>query len=191
MIRLAAFLGNPGTQYSSTRHNLGRMVLTALPEAATLSWREKFHGSTATLPLSGRQLTLLVPEVYMNQSGKSVGEACRFFKIAPEELLVVHDELELPFGTVDVRRGGGYGGNNGLKSVGSALGSSEFYRVRAGIGRPERGSVSAHVLSKFSPEEEAQLEQYCRELASVVKSVLAGAPDRLAREVTKQRLLTF
>lgn len=189
MIQLAAFLGNPGNQYRATRHNLGRMVLAAMRECRHLSWRQKFHGSTATLSVGGRQVTLLVPETYMNLSGKSVGAAQSFLKLQPEELLVVHDELELPYGVVDVRKGGGYGGNNGLKSVGASVGSPDFFRVRAGIGRPERGSVSSYVLSKFSPEQEASLTRYCEELAEIVVETLTQEPSAVAARVSKRRVV--
>jgi len=156
MIKLVVFLGNPGKQYELTRHNVGWMVANeAYPHC---SWSEKFSAKIA----KDGATHLLKPQTYMNESGRSVGLAAKYFGIATEEILVVCDDLELPFGTVRLQQGGGLKGHNGLKSIHSALGSSSFWRLNIGIGRPEHGSVSSFVLSRFSAEEEITLSLVLR-----------------------------
>lgn len=171
MIRLVAFLGNPGTQYRRTRHNAPWILLDECSLFDELSWQSKFHGSFASIPGGVR---LLKPETYMNKSGTSVSAATSFFNVPPEELLVVHDEVELPFGTVGFKAGGGTAGHNGLRSVREFLGTGDFYRFRLGVSRPRRGAVSSYVLSRFSREEEARLTDYlsgaCRYLVEFIDS---------------------
>jgi PTH1 family peptidyl-tRNA hydrolase len=152
---LVAGLGNPGRAYADTRHNVGFIVADELARRLGGSWRGKFSGELAEVRLDGLRLALLKPQTYMNESGRSVGAAQRFFKVEPEALVVVHDELDLEPGRLQVRLGGGLAGHNGLRSVASALGTPEFARVRIGVGRPERGDprpVADFVLSRFPPE---------------------------------------
>jgi PTH1 family peptidyl-tRNA hydrolase len=154
---LVAGLGNPGREYEHTRHNLGWLVLDELARRHGGSWRSKFSGSLAEVRLDGLRLALLKPETYMNESGRSVGAAARFFKVEPERLLVVHDDVDLEPGRLQARAGGGLAGHNGLRSLGQHLGSQEFERLRIGVGRPGRGdrrSVSDWVLSGFAPEDD-------------------------------------
>ena len=154
---LVAGLGNPGPEYRGHRHNAGYMVVDELGRRLGASWRGKFSGRLAEVRLDGHRLALLEPETYMNESGRSVGAAARFFKVDPEWLLVVHDEVDLEHGRLQVRRGGGLAGHNGLRSVAAALGSPDFLRLRVGVGRPGRGDprdVSDYVLSDFAPEDE-------------------------------------
>ena len=156
---LVAGLGNPGREYAETRHNVGFMVVDELARRLGGSWRGKFAGELAEVRLDGLRLALLKPQTYMNESGRSVGAAARFFKIEPEDLVVVHDEVDLEPGRLQVRLGGGLAGHNGLRSVASALGTPEFARVRIGVGRPERGDhrpVADFVLSRFPPEVDAE-----------------------------------
>ena len=123
------------------------------------SWRSKFSGSLAEVRLGDARLALLKPETYMNESGRSVGAAARFFKVEPEQLLVVHDDVDLDPGRLQARSGGGLAGHNGLRSLARDLGSQEFLRLRIGVGRPGRGdprSVSDWVLSGFAPEEDVE-----------------------------------
>jgi peptidyl-tRNA hydrolase, PTH1 family len=161
MIQLAAFLGNPGRQYAQTRHNVGWMVLERLIGSVSPAWQTKFKGEYMryTVPGAGHTVWLLRPSIYMNKSGESVQAAAAFFKLEPRELLVVHDDLESAFGTVTHKQGGGLGGHNGLKSVAQSLGSREFHRLKIGISRPPRGSVSSYVLSRFDESEEAELPE--------------------------------
>jgi len=154
---LVAGLGNPGREYERTRHNVGWLVLDELARRHGGSWRSKFSGSLAEVRLGDARLALLKPETYMNESGRSVGAAARFFKVAPEQLLVVHDDVDLEPGRLQARRGGGLAGHNGLRSLAQHLGSQEFLRLRIGVGRPGRGdprSVSDWVLSAFEAQEE-------------------------------------
>jgi peptidyl-tRNA hydrolase, PTH1 family len=152
---LVAGLGNPGREYADTRHNVGFMVAEELARRHGGSWRAKFSGDLAEMRLDGLRLAVLKPQTYMNESGRSVGAAARFFKVEPEALLVVHDEVDLEPGRLQARLGGGLAGHNGLRSVAQHLGTSEFARLRIGVGRPERGDprpVADFVLSPFSPE---------------------------------------
>jgi peptidyl-tRNA hydrolase, PTH1 family len=152
---LVAGLGNPGREYARTRHNVGHMVCDELARRHGASYRSKFSGDHAELRLEGVRLALLKPQTYMNESGRSVGAAVRFFKLPPDRLLVVHDEVDLELGRLQARLGGGLAGHNGLRSVAQHLGTPEFMRLRVGIGRPERGDprpVADWVLTPFAPE---------------------------------------
>jgi PTH1 family peptidyl-tRNA hydrolase len=132
-------LGNPGREYQLTRHNLGFRVTDRLAERWGASWRSKFSGRVADVRDGDRRLALLQPQTYMNLSGSSVAAAVRFYKLEPEQLLIVHDEIDLELGDVRAKRGGGLAGHNGLKSLRDSLGTADFLRVRIGVGRPERG----------------------------------------------------
>ena len=156
---LVAGLGNPGREYERTRHNAGWMVLDELARRHGGSWRSKFSGSLAEVRLGGLRLALLKPETYMNDSGRSVGAAVRFFKVEPEQVLVVHDDVDLEAGRLQARAGGGLSGHNGLRSLAQHLGSQDFLRLRIGVGRPGRGDprpVADWVLSPFAPDEDAE-----------------------------------
>jgi PTH1 family peptidyl-tRNA hydrolase len=151
---LAVGLGNPGREYASTRHNVGYMVVDELARRHGGSWRSKFSGEVTDLRLDGARLALLKPQTYMNESGRSVAAAARFYKVDPGDLLAVHDEVDLDLGRMQARMGGGLAGHNGLRSVSAALGTPEFMRLRIGVGRPERGDprpVADWVLSPFDP----------------------------------------
>ena len=147
MVKLLIFLGNPGKIYNKTRHNVGWLFSDNLYPSA--QWSQKFHAEIAT----EGQYKLLKPLTFMNESGKAVRACTDFFNFKSEEILVVHDDLELPFGTIRLQKGGGLAGHNGLKSIKSHLGSDDFLRLRFGIGRPQRGSVASYVLLPFSKEE--------------------------------------
>ena len=155
---LVAGLGNPGRAYERNRHNVGWMVVEELVRRHGGSWRGKFSGRLAEIRIDGRRVALLAPETYMNESGRSVGAALRFFKLEPQDLLVVHDEGDLDLGRIQARSGGGLAGHNGLRSVAEQLGTPDFLRLRVGVGRPERGDprpLSDYVLSDFTPEDDA------------------------------------
>jgi len=152
---LVAGLGNPGGGFTRTRHNIGFLVADELARRHNGAFRSKFNGQLAEVRLEGLRVGILKPETYMNVSGKSVGAARRFFKVDPEDLLVVHDDVDLVPGRLQARLGGGLAGHNGLRSIASALGSQVFLRLRVGVGRPERGDqrpVADYVLSEFDPE---------------------------------------
>jgi PTH1 family peptidyl-tRNA hydrolase len=152
---LVAGLGNPGREYERTRHNVGWMVVDELARRRDGSFRSKFAGQLAEVRDGDLRLALLKPETYMNVSGRSVGQATRFFKVEPRALLVIHDDVDLEPGRLQTRLGGGLAGHNGLRSIAEVLGTQDFLRLRIGVGRPERGDrrpVADYVLSPFEPE---------------------------------------
>jgi PTH1 family peptidyl-tRNA hydrolase len=149
---LVAGLGNPGREYEQTRHNVGWLVADELARRHGGSFRSKFSGRVAEVRLGDLRLALLKPETYMNESGRSVGAAARFFKVPPEQTLLVHDDVDLEEGRLQARLGGGLAGHNGLRSIAQHLGTNDFLRLRIGVGRPERGDprpVADYVLSPF------------------------------------------
>jgi PTH1 family peptidyl-tRNA hydrolase len=156
-------LGNPGPKYAHNRHNVGFMgVERWLDRHGTPGadgWREKFHGEFSSVSGPFGRCVVLKPLTFMNVSGKSVGAACTFFRVPPTKVIVLHDELDFPFGRLAIKKGGGHGGHNGLRDIISVLGSKDFLRVRMGIGRPPRGNmdVAAWVLKDFSADEVADL----------------------------------
>jgi len=152
---LVAGLGNPGREYERTRHNTGWMVVDELARRTDASFRGKFSGKLAESRMGDLRLALLKPETFMNESGRSVGAAARYFKVPAESLLVVHDDVDLEPGRLQARIGGGLAGHNGLRSIAQALGTQDFLRLRIGVGRPGRGDprpVADYVLSEFEPE---------------------------------------
>jgi PTH1 family peptidyl-tRNA hydrolase len=154
---LVVGLGNPGREYERTRHNVGWLVVDELARRLDGSWKSKFSGKLAEVRLDGSRLALLKPETFMNDSGRSVGAAAGFFKVEPEALLVVHDDVDLEAGRLQARAGGGLAGHNGLRSLAQALGSQEFLRLRIGVGRPGRGdrrSVADYVLAPFDADDD-------------------------------------
>jgi PTH1 family peptidyl-tRNA hydrolase len=156
---LVVGLGNPGREYSGHRHNVGWMVVEELARRHGASWKRKFSGRLAELRLDGHRVALLKPETFMNDSGRAVGAAARFFKLEPDAILVVHDEIDLEPGRLQARKGGGLAGHNGLRSIASHLKSQDFLRLRVGVGRPGRGDPrppAAYVLSDFNPEDDAE-----------------------------------
>ena len=174
MFDLVVFLGNPGGQYARTRHNVARMMLDFIPGTNTLNWRDKFHGRITEYGEGASRTRFLIPETFMNISGKSVAAAVGFFKIDRERLLIVHDDIELPFGRLGWRTGGGLGGHNGLKSIRDSIGSSEFNRLRIGIGRPSNGTVQSWVLGRFDPVEESALSIILNTATSQLTDALTG-----------------
>lgn len=158
---MIAALGNPGPKYAGHRHNVGFMVGDLLRSRHGMGdLRPKFGGAFGQGFVRGQKVALILPLGYMNRSGEPVGQAVRYHRVGPESLLVVHDEVELPFGEVRLKEGGGLGGHNGLKSLEKALGTREFWRLRVGVGRPAGGdrSLADYVLSPFEePEEEVRL----------------------------------
>ena len=150
-IKLIVGLGNPGREYERTRHNAGFWWVDAIVEAKRATWKKetKFSGWTAKVEEGGAQFALLKPSTYMNESGRSVAAYLRFFRIEPDAMLVVHDELDLPPGTVKLKRGGGTGGHNGLTDIVEVLGTKDFWRLRIGIGHPgHKDLVADYVLDK-------------------------------------------
>jgi PTH1 family peptidyl-tRNA hydrolase len=184
MISLFTFLGNPGEMYAGNRHNAAWQFADTALRGLGLSWQRKFHGAIAGLR-EGGQKWFLKPETYMNVSGVSVGEAARFYKIEPSDILVAHDELELPFGTVSLKWSGGLGGHNGLRSVTAALGTRDFWRLRFGIGRPQHDDVAGYVLSDFLPQERDALPGVFSLGNEVFQKLLREEPEGLLPEWAK------
>jgi len=190
---LIAGLGNPGPRYQATRHNLGFRLIDELARQCgtpASAFRERFHGEIASARLGGEEVLLLRPQTFMNESGRSVQAACTFYKIKPAELIVAHDELDLPFAEVRLKKGGGDGGNRGIRSVTAALGP-DYVRVRLGIGRPPpdfRGDPADFVLQAFAPEELATVEQMLARAAEAVSLVTSLGLEK-AMNRTNQRPL--
>jgi PTH1 family peptidyl-tRNA hydrolase len=179
---LVVGLGNPGHEYERTRHNAGWMVVDELARRHGGSFRGKFSGRLAELRLDDGRLALLKPETYMNESGRSVGAAARFFKAPAADVLVVHDDVDLEPGRLQARRGGGLAGHNGLRSIASALASQDFLRLRIGVGRPGRGdrrSVSDYVLAAFEPE--IDVDALVARAADAVETVVADGLEEAQR----------
>ncbi len=156
---LVVGLGNPGREHTRDRHNVGWMVVDELARRHDGSFKSKFSGQLAQVRVDGLRLALLKPETYMNLSGSSLAAAARFFKLPTEQIVVIHDEVDLEHARIQVRLGGGLAGHNGLRSIREALGSAEFLRIRAGVGRPGRGDrrpVADYVLSPFEPDDDAE-----------------------------------
>ena len=154
---LVAGLGNPGQRHERDRHNVGWMVVDELAHRRDVSFKAKFNGRLGEARIDDHRLALLKPETFMNESGRSISAAGRFFKVPVEKVLVVHDEVDLEVGRLQARAGGGLAGHNGLRSIAQMLGSPEFLRLRVGVGRPERGDprdVADFVLSPFEPHED-------------------------------------
>jgi peptidyl-tRNA hydrolase, PTH1 family len=157
---LVVGLGNPGREYAGNRHNVGWMVVEELARRHGVSWKGKFSGQFAELRLDGHRVGLLKPETFMNESGRSVSGAVRFFKLEPDAVLVVHDEMDLEPGRLQARSGGGLAGHNGLRSIAAHLKTPDFLRLRVGVGRPGRGDPrkgADYVLSNFTAEDDADM----------------------------------
>ncbi len=174
-IKLIVGLGNPGDKYAETRHNAGEWLIERLARRfnVSLTPENKFFGKTARSLVNGNEVRLLVPTIFMNLSGKSVAALAGFYRIKPEEILVIHDELDLPPGTAKLKQGGGHGGHNGLKDIVAQLGNNNnFYRLRLGIGHPgHRDLVAGYVLNRPSPTDREALEKALDEAANCVELI--------------------
>jgi PTH1 family peptidyl-tRNA hydrolase len=183
---LVAGLGNPGHRYQKTRHNAGFLFLDQLANSISpgLRWKAQFKSETVSVQLKNEDLFLIKPQTFMNLSGEAVQECLAFRKMATERLIVVHDEIDIPFGEIRVKKGGGSAGHNGLKSITERLSSPEYYRIRLGIGRPERASsahdgaireqfdVSTHVLASFSVAEMPVFEEMLSLALKVIEALI-------------------
>lgn len=176
-IRLIVGLGNPGPEYEKTRHNAGFWLVDELAwqHKAALRAESKFFGEAARATLAAGDLWLLKPMTYMNLSGQAVAALAKFYKIAPEEILVVHDELDLPPGAARFKQGGGHGGHNGLKDIIARLGSPNFWRLRIGIGHPgDRNEVANFVLKKARAEEQQAIDDAMAKAMKVLPQAIVG-----------------
>jgi len=176
-IQLIVGLGNPGSEYEPTRHNAGFWFVDELVRRCRQSFRseQRFHGEVARCLLDGNECRLQKPMTFMNRSGQAVSSLARFFKIPLQQILVVHDELDLPPGTIRLKKGGGHGGHNGLRDLISHLGSKDFYRLRVGIGHPgHRDQVVDYVLRKPSKEDRRQIDDAIYDALNVMADVVEG-----------------
>ncbi len=170
---LVVGLGNPGPKYEQTRHNIGFMVLDRLASRAGFDFgREKFKAKMGQGFLGQTKVVGLKPLTFMNLSGQSVSRATEFFKIPVDGIITVHDDLDLPFGAVRLKRGGGAGGHNGLKSLDSLLGNKNYFRIRMGIGRPEHGAPRDFVLQRFDSAQQAELYDWVSKGCDAIESLL-------------------
>ncbi len=179
---LVVGLGNPGRRYERDRHNVGFMVVEELAARHGATFKGKFSGHVAELRLAEARLALLKPDTFMNESGRSVQPAAAFYKTPLETVLVVHDEVDLERGRLQVRLGGGLAGHNGLRSIAGRLGSPEFLRLRVGVGRPGKGDprdVADFVLAPFAPEDDVAAIVACA--ADAVESLVAVGVDETQR----------
>ena len=185
---LVAGLGNPGREHAGNRHNVGWMVVDELARRHGGSWRSKFNGRLAEVRIDGHKVALLKPETYMNDSGRPVQAAAKFFKLDPDALLVVHDEGDFDLGRLQARLGGGLAGHNGLRSIAKHLGTPEFMRLRVGVGRPDRGDprpLADFVLSDFRPEDDR--ERIVGAAANAVETLDAEGLEAAQRAINSRR----
>ncbi|KJV07638.1 aminoacyl-tRNA hydrolase [Methylocucumis oryzae] len=177
MIKLLVGLGNPGRQYEKTRHNVGFLFLDKVFASYGSAWNveSKFQGIMAECSVADNKLLLLKPQTFMNRSGLSVGQVLRYFKLSIDQVLVIHDELDLSVGVSRLKKGGGHAGHNGLRDIIQHLGSNDFYRMRIGIGRPASGiSVADYVLSAPMKEDMDMLNGVLDEVLSYLPQIVAG-----------------
>jgi PTH1 family peptidyl-tRNA hydrolase len=190
-MKLIVGLGNPGDKYAGNRHNVGFMALERIADRhATGGWRKRFSGRTADGAIGGEKALLLCPETYYNESGRAVSEAARFLKIAPADIIVIHDEIDLALGKVRVKQGGGHAGNNGLRSIASHIGA-DFVRVRVGVGHPgNKDAVANYVLHDFPKVDREGLDVLLDAIADALPSLVEGHHDRFQTAVS-QALTNF
>jgi PTH1 family peptidyl-tRNA hydrolase len=184
---LVVGLGNPGREYARNRHNIGYLVADELAGRHGGSWRSKFSGQLAEIRLDGHKVALLKPETFMNESGRAVSAAARFYKLEPDEVLVIHDEGDFDLGRLELKVGGGLGGHNGLRSVAQHLKTQDFLRLRIGVGRPERGDrrpLADYVLSNFEPHDDA--DALVNRAADAVEQLDADGLERAQAAVNRR-----
>ena len=181
---LVAGLGNIGAEYAGTRHNMGFMVLDAWAQASNIVFEQGRYGSTASVSFKGRKFILLKPSTYMNLSGKAVRYWKNELKIPAENLMVISDDLNIPFGTLRLRKNGSAGGHNGLANITELIGTQEYARIRVGIGNDfGRGQQVGFVLGKLSEEEQEQMKDICARVIEGVKAWATIGPDRAMNTV--------
>ncbi len=184
-------LGNPGPRYADTRHNVGfRVVEQVVDKHGGASWRSKFDAEVTEFTVAQERVCVVKPQTFMNLSGHSVRAALAFYKLSPEQLLVVHDELDLAFGDVRLKLGGGEAGHNGLKSITEQLGSSAYARLRFGIGRPPaefRGAVADYVLEAWPPPDQPPLDALVKQAQTVVDEVICRGIAAVMNQVNRRK----
>ena len=182
-MKIIAGLGNPGAEYTQTKHNVGFILVDALAQRLGVSaWKKAFSSLVAEVRIGSEKVFLVKPQTYMNLSGQSVQAVASFYKIQPQEILVIHDELDLEPGRIKFKLGGGNGGHNGLKDIQARLGSPDFYRLRLGIGHPgDRNEVVNYVLKKPRREEKELIEDAIDKSIATLPDILAGKIEAAQR----------
>jgi PTH1 family peptidyl-tRNA hydrolase len=183
---LVVGLGNPGPQYAKTRHNIGFMVAELLAGriGAPFKVHKRSGAEIATGRLGGRSVVLAKPRTFMNESGRQVGPLAKFYSVAPADVIVIHDELDIDFGRLRLKLGGGEGGHNGLRSVANALGTKDFQRVRIGIGRPPgRKDPAAFVLENFTAAERTEVPTICEQAADATELLIDAGLETAQNQV--------
>ncbi len=174
-MKIIACLGNPGKEYSKNRHNAGFLIGGSFAGYIGLDLnRKSFSSVSGTLKYEGTDILMIFPQTYMNSSGVAVRQALSYYREVIENLIVIHDEIEMPFGEFSIKQGGGHRGHNGLRSIIEKTGSRDFYRVRFGVGRPENPhiSVADYLLSNFTNEELSRLEENMADIFDLIKELL-------------------
>ena len=185
-MKILVGLGNPGDKYEMNRHNVGFMAVEAIAENYSAGpWKRRFQGMAAEVEIGRERCLLLKPATFMNESGRSVGEAIRFYKVSPADVIVFHDELDLEPGRVRVKFGGGHAGHNGLKSISAHIGN-DYHRARIGIGHPgSREAVVSYVLHDFSKKDREWLEPLLNAIASGTPHLLSGQDAKFLNEIAR------
>lgn len=178
-MKLIVGLGNPGNEYAKTRHNVGFILVDALADHLNITlWKDKFNAKIAEGRIGSEKILLVKPQTYMNNSGEAVGPLMRWYKLEPEDVIVAHDDMDIPAGTIRIRKKGSSGGHNGIKSLIAHLGSENFARVRLGIGRPLPGwSVVNHVLAPFPAEDKQAVDEAVKYLIPAVECIITDGLD--------------
>ena len=197
-LQLVVGLGNPGVRYAATRHNVGFWLVDELARrhGAQFRMRAKFLAELTEAAIGGQRVHLLKPMTQMNLSGQSVFSVAHFYRIKPAQILVIHDEIDLPLGEIRLKRGGGHGGHNGVRDIISRLGTGDFVRLRLGISHPgDKNEVTHHVLGQVSAEERAELtyanDRVCGDIESLLQGNMEQVMNRLHRKAGKQRSQTL
>lgn len=189
-IKLIVGLGNPGPEYSSTRHNVGAWFVEYLARTNNLKFRteKKFHGQIASLEINENSAWLFIPSTFMNLSGQAIGALCKFYKLAPQEILVAHDELDFEPGVIRLKQGGGSGGHNGLKDIVAHLPTADFFRLRIGIGHPgDRDKVTDYVLSSPSKADKKIIEDAIEDCSVYVPEIIQGQIENVMQKLHTKR----
>ncbi len=191
MNKLIVGLGNPGKKYQNTRHNIGMAVIDGMSLLDGCVWKEKFKGFYTSYQSGGDKFYFLKPQTYMNLSGESVLALIQFFKVEIQDVLVIHDELDLPYGTLAFKKGGGLAGHNGLKSIAECTGQKDFLRLRMGIGRPVHGSASSWVLSGYGKDEEMLLDDYLKAASEAMELYIKNGFGKDATNYSRKQVLNI
>jgi PTH1 family peptidyl-tRNA hydrolase len=189
-LKLIVGLGNPDAEYAGTRHNIGFMIAGRLADDAGVTLKRRGHqGVYGVGRVAGAEATILLPQTYMNRSGVSVASACRSLGVEPGDLIVVHDDIDLSFGTLRIKVGGGHGGHNGLRSIDANLGRKDYARLRMGVGRPPAGGdVAGYVLNRFNSAERSQLDSYLDMAVEALKGLIMRGAEAVMNEYNNRQV---